>query len=97
MANALRASTRSSVLDPIKDVGPVIKGLAAGEMGLQHSPGALLHGSERLESFDRRVIASASEKRLACMSGSNAVHLTRISDNLQVNYSETTSLGNSRI
>ena len=38
----------SSVLDPIKDVGPVIKGLAAREMGLQHGPGALPHGGERL-------------------------------------------------
>ena len=93
----LRARHPSSVLDALKDVGPVIKCLAAREMGLQHSPGALLHGSERLESFDRRVIASASEKRLACMSGSNAVHLTRISDNLQVKYSETISLGNLRI
>jgi len=34
------------VLDAIKDVGPAIKGLAAREMGLQHSPGALTHGSE---------------------------------------------------
>ena len=85
------------MLDTIKYVGSAIKGLAAGEMGLQHSPGALLHGSERLESFDRRVIASASEKRLACMSGSNAVHLTRISADLQLKYSETISLGNSRI
>ena len=48
VANALRASTRSSVLDPIKDVGPAIKGLAAAKMGLQHGPGALTHGSERL-------------------------------------------------
>ena len=27
---------------------PVIKGLAAREMGLQHGPGALTHGGERL-------------------------------------------------
>ena len=38
----------SSVLDPIKYVGPAINGLAAGEMGLQHGPGALTHGGERL-------------------------------------------------
>jgi len=36
------------VLDALKDVGPVIKCLAAREMGLQHGPGALTHGGERL-------------------------------------------------
>jgi hypothetical protein len=36
------------VLDPIKYVGPVIKGLAAGEMGPQHGAGALTHGGEQL-------------------------------------------------
>ena len=35
-------------------------------------------------AFDRRVIAAASEERLACMSGSNPVHLTRISDDLNL-------------
>ena len=37
----------SSLLDPIKYVGPAIKCQAAGEMGLQHGPGALTHGGER--------------------------------------------------
>ena len=46
MANALRAQHASRVLDAIKDVGPAIKGLAAREMGLQHGPGALTHGSD---------------------------------------------------
>jgi hypothetical protein len=36
------------VLDAIKDVGPAIKGLAAREMSLQHGPGTLTHGGERL-------------------------------------------------
>jgi hypothetical protein len=41
MANARRALYASSLLDPIKYVGPAIKCLAAREIGLQHGPGAL--------------------------------------------------------
>ena len=47
-SNLLAGLLISSVLDPIKYIGPSITGLAAREMGLQHGPGALTHGAERL-------------------------------------------------